>query len=91
MAEFSPDRDTITILGIGHVGLPTALGLAELGWSVMGADHDTSKIETNQPRPCGQVPPQATARALGDPRKRLSESWDCLSSRARMTFGKPRA
>lgn len=27
----------IAVLGMGHVGLPTALGLAELGWEVTGA------------------------------------------------------
>ena len=31
------------ILGLGHVGLPTALGLAELGWNVVGADDDQGK------------------------------------------------
>ena len=34
----------ITVLGLGHVGLPTALGLAELGWRVVGADEDLTKI-----------------------------------------------
>ncbi len=34
----------IAILGVGHVGLPTALGLAELGWEVTGADDDAGKI-----------------------------------------------
>ena len=28
----------IAVLGMGHVGLPTALGLADLGWQVLGAD-----------------------------------------------------
>ncbi len=28
----------IAVLGMGHVGLPTALGLADLGWEVIGAD-----------------------------------------------------
>ena len=31
------------VLGLGHVGLPTALGLAELGWTVAGADDDRDK------------------------------------------------
>lgn len=35
----------ITILGMGHVGLPTALGFAELGWQVEGADDDRTKID----------------------------------------------
>lgn len=34
----------IAVIGVGHVGLPTALGLAELGWSVIGADQDVEKI-----------------------------------------------
>ncbi len=34
----------IAVFGMGHVGLPTALGFAELGWNVIGADNDASKI-----------------------------------------------
>ena len=34
------------VLGLGHVGLPTALGLAELGWTVVGADDDRDKAQT---------------------------------------------
>jgi UDPglucose 6-dehydrogenase len=36
------------VLGIGHVGLPTALGLAELGWEVIGADDAADKVERLQ-------------------------------------------
>ncbi|HCK16226.1 TPA: UDP-glucose 6-dehydrogenase, partial [Candidatus Poribacteria bacterium] len=32
------ENPTIAILGLGHVGLPTALGFSELGWRVIGAD-----------------------------------------------------
>ena len=35
---------TITVLGLGHIGLPTALGLAELGYRVIGADDDKNKV-----------------------------------------------
>ncbi len=35
----------IGVVGLGHVGLPTALCLAELGWKVVGTDHDRSKVE----------------------------------------------
>ena len=35
----------IAVLGMGHVGLPTALGLAELGWEVIGADDDAQKVK----------------------------------------------
>ena len=34
---------TIGVLGLGHVGLPTALALADLGWPVVGADDDREK------------------------------------------------
>jgi UDPglucose 6-dehydrogenase len=34
----------IAVIGVGHVGLPTALGIAELGRTVIGADQDAEKI-----------------------------------------------
>lgn len=39
------DRDNlaIAVIGLGHVGLPTALGLAEAGWQVVGVDDDQAK------------------------------------------------
>ncbi|HZL65924.1 MAG TPA: nucleotide sugar dehydrogenase, partial [Candidatus Limnocylindrales bacterium] len=40
----SNDTQRIAVLGLGHVGLPTALGFAELGWEVIGADDDASKV-----------------------------------------------
>lgn len=35
--------EPIGVIGLGHVGLPTALGLAELGWTVIGTDDDRAK------------------------------------------------
>ena len=29
----------IAVFGLGHVGLPTALGFAELGWDVIGVEN----------------------------------------------------
>lgn len=40
----NPSPLPITVLGMGHVGIPTALGLAELGWNVTGVDQDAAKI-----------------------------------------------
>jgi UDPglucose 6-dehydrogenase len=34
----------IAVLGLGHIGLPTALGLAELGHNVIGTDNDPEKV-----------------------------------------------
>jgi UDPglucose 6-dehydrogenase len=42
---FAVSGEPITVLGMGHVGLPTALGLAELGWQVFGADDVPEKVE----------------------------------------------
>ncbi len=39
------DKPRLAVLGLGHVGLPTALGFANLGWEVIGADEDASKLE----------------------------------------------
>jgi len=33
----------IAVFGLGHVGLPTALGFAELGWDVIGVENDPDK------------------------------------------------
>ena len=40
----SSEKPRIAVLGLGHVGLPTALGFARLGWEVIGADDDASKV-----------------------------------------------
>ena len=37
-------KPRLAVLGLGHVGLPTALGFAEMGWEVIGADDDASKV-----------------------------------------------
>lgn len=34
----------ITVLGMGRVGIPAAVGLAELGWRVTGVDKDSGTI-----------------------------------------------
>jgi UDPglucose 6-dehydrogenase len=45
MQETNLENATVSVLGLGHIGLPTALGLAELGWRVIGADDDAGKME----------------------------------------------
>ena len=35
----------IAVLGLGHVGLPTALGFAQIGWDVIGTDSDLDKLD----------------------------------------------
>ncbi len=38
----------IAVLGLGHVGLPTAVGFSSLGWEVIGADEDAAKVDLIQ-------------------------------------------
>ena len=35
----------LAVVGLGHIGLPTAVGLADLGWEVVGADDDAAHAE----------------------------------------------
>lgn len=42
--QINLDDPVITVLGLGHIGLPTALGLADLGRKVIGADSDPGKV-----------------------------------------------
>ena len=46
LGDHTPRPHRIAVLGLGHVGLPTALGLCSLGWDVIGADEDAAKVET---------------------------------------------
>jgi UDPglucose 6-dehydrogenase len=38
-------RVRIAVIGLGHVGLPTALSLAEIGWEVIGVDVSPAMVE----------------------------------------------
>lgn len=40
-----PVEPRIGVIGLGHVGLVTALGLAEVGWNVSGVDDDARKLD----------------------------------------------
>jgi UDPglucose 6-dehydrogenase len=70
-------KTRLAVLGLGHVGLPTALGFAEMGWEVIGADDDASKVTTIQR---GQTPfyepglEQLLARGLSGGRLTLTQS-----------------
>jgi UDPglucose 6-dehydrogenase len=53
LAEIRSQRAKIAVLGMGHVGLPTALSLCELGWHVLGADSASSLLQQLR---AGEVP-----------------------------------
>jgi UDPglucose 6-dehydrogenase len=38
LASIRTRKAKVAVLGMGHVGLPTALGLADMGWQVLGGD-----------------------------------------------------
>src|SRR5947208_14815511 len=65
---------TSAVVGLGHVGMPTALGLAELGWRVLGADDDADKVRRIAAVPlprCGApCPRHRRRRALSTPIQR---------------------
>jgi len=42
----SPTSQTLSVIGLGYVGLTTAVGFAELGHKVIGVDVDDEKIKT---------------------------------------------
>lgn len=44
MDRAAADTKTIAVIGLGHVGLPTALSLAEVGWAVVGTDSAREKV-----------------------------------------------
>ena len=37
---------SIAVVGLGRVGLITAVGMAELGWNVFGAEADCARAQT---------------------------------------------
>jgi len=53
LGEIRSKRARIAVLGMGHVGLPTALSLCELGWHVLGADGGPPLVQQLW---AGQVP-----------------------------------
>jgi UDPglucose 6-dehydrogenase len=69
------EKPRLAVLGLGHVGLPTALGFVELGWEVIGVDDDASKVAMIQ---SGRAPfyepglDEMLARGLGSGRLTLT-------------------
>jgi len=83
------DKPRIAVLGLGHVGLPTALGFVEMGWEVIGADDDASKIAMIQ---SGQSPfyepglDDLLARGLTSGRLKLAHSVEGAVREATILF-----
>ena len=79
----------LAVLGLGHVGLPTALGLAELGWQVTGADSDSEKVQLIQN---GQAPfhepglQELLEKYIHSSRFKVTEDLDVAIRSARVLF-----
>jgi UDP-N-acetyl-D-glucosamine dehydrogenase len=56
----------VAVIGLGYVGLPLAIGLAEIGCTVVGLDIDARKVEqlTRGDSYIADVPGQAVARCV---------------------------
>jgi UDPglucose 6-dehydrogenase len=77
--ESGYDRPCIAVLGLGHIGLPTAVGFAELGWSVFCADEDASRVAKLRSGKSGFSEPELDdllARLLTSGRLKLCDSID---------------
>ena len=92
MANGQSDSDgelTVGVLGLGHVGLVTALTLAELGWSVVGADDDADKARRIAR---GEAPffepglPEALRDHLGSGRFRVAQDVPTAIREATVLF-----
>ncbi len=72
---------TLGVLGLGRVGLPVALGLAELGWTVAGADADpatAASLAAGEPLHHEPGVPELLLRHLDSGRFRVTASADAV-------------
>ena len=82
------EKPRIAVLGLGHVGPPTSLGFVEMGWEVIGADDDASKVAMIR---SGRVPfyegglDELLSRGLASGRLTLSHCAE-EAVRARLRF-----
>ena len=86
---YGAEKVKLAVLGLGHVGLPTALGFAELGWDVIGADDNSSKVAMIQ----SGVPPfyepgleELLARGLASGRLMITDSVEDAVRAATILF-----
>lgn len=82
-------EEVISVLGLGHVGLPTGLSLAESGWQVVGVDSDAARVRTLQD---GQIPffepelDELLQKHLSTGRFRISDDVDQTIREGRILF-----
>jgi UDPglucose 6-dehydrogenase len=81
--------NTIAVLGVGHIGLPTALAFAELGFDVIGADSSHEKIAMMQAGECPFYEPgmqELLAKHVRNPRLRFTTDIPAAIREATILF-----
>lgn len=71
------EKPKLSVFGLGHVGLPTALGFVELGYEVVGCDDNVSKVEMIRARQAPFYEPGLDAlldRAIASGRLTVTEN-----------------
>ncbi len=79
----------IAVLGMGHVGLPTALGFVELGWDVTGADSDSNKIALLKAGQCPFYEPgleELLLKHFASPRFKLTDDVEAAIRSSSILF-----
>ncbi len=79
--KFESRQAHLGVIGLGYVGLPLMVVLAEAGFSVTGVDADSDKVNSIQ---CGEsyiedVPNEKIAALIGEGRISASTTYDALA------------
>lgn len=85
----SVSKPTIAVLGMGHVGLPTALGFAEMGLDVIGADANRDAITQLRAGTCTFYEPglqPLLTKHMGNDRFKLTADVGSAISAATVLF-----
>ena len=69
------EQRSVSVIGLGRVGLPLALCFADRGLRVLGVDHDHAILDSLRD---GRMPfEEAGTQALLDRVRRTREGWSC--------------
>ena len=80
--RFSHRQARLGVIGLGYVGLPLAVVLAEAGFSVVGVDSDPTKIKNlkNGQSHIEDVPNELLSQLLDQDKLDVATSYDSLSN-----------
>lgn len=80
-ARFQSRQASIAVVGLGYVGLPLVLALAEAGFAALAFDSDPERIGllASGGSPLRQIPPEAVQAALQSGRLEVTADWARLA------------